>query len=165
MSEKTLRAARDAHLVMGDLQKHLQEYNVTPHVYSSSISQCTLPRHSNHHLWSNYNNVLTGIHHLQPIPSMHYQQSLSVASNISQLPQHSGAQASATTSNIISTSNISSVSGRALCLQQGGTQQLQRARVCVAMGNSGIHTVDQSCLSDEEGTTETPLMMKRESTV
>ena len=84
---------------------------------------------------------------------MYHQQSLSVASKISQLPQQSGAQASAATSNNISTSNISSASGRALCLQQGG------------IDNSGIQTVEQSCLSDEEATTQTPLMMKRESTV
>lgn len=134
--------------------------NVTPHVYSSSISQCTLPRNNNQHLWSKYNNGLSGIRHLQPLTTVHQQQSLSVASKMSQLPQHSGVQTSAITSNI-PTSNISSTDGRALCVKQGGTQPIQRARVSVGVSKSGV----QPCVSDEEDTAQTPLMMKRESTV
>lgn len=135
--------------------------NVTPHVYSSSIAQCTLPRHTSQHLWPNYNNVLTGVRHTQPISSIH-QKSSTTLSNINQVPIYSDNISSATSSNVIQSVNSSSIPSNNF---QPGNQQIQRTRICVGMGNSGIHTMEPVCLSDEEVTAQTPLMMKRESTV
>ncbi|XP_065355312.1 nephrin [Calliphora vicina] len=154
----TLRSGLQASSVGGSLSM-----NVTPHVYSSSIAQCTLPRHSNQHLWTNYNNILTGVRHMQPITSMH-QQSLPTTSNMNPVPTHSEPLNSSTTGNVIQSANMSSINSRTHNLQPG-IQQIQRARVCVGMGSNGIHTMEPACMSDEEVTAKTPLMMKRESTV
>ncbi|XP_046804589.1 uncharacterized protein LOC124419400 [Lucilia cuprina] len=154
----TLRSGLQTSSVVGSLSM-----SVTPHVYSSSIAQCTLPRHTNQHLWTNYNNILTGVGHLQPITTMH-QQTLPTTSNMNQIPTHSEQQNSSTAVNAIQAANMSSMTSRTHNFQPG-IQQIHRARVCVDMGSSGIHTMEPACLSDEEVTAQTPLMMKRESTV
>lgn len=70
----------------------------------------------------------------------------------------------ATAENVILSANVPSINAKPLSYLQENTQ-VHRARVSVGAGNSGKHTMEPACLSDEEVTAQTPLMMKRESSV
>ncbi|XP_055904253.1 uncharacterized protein LOC129940050 [Eupeodes corollae] len=161
--------------------------NPPPHIYSNSIAQCTLPRHTNH-MWPGYSGAVPGVRPLQPIPSLHqlpqqqqsvaqqYQHQTKVQQQQQQQHQHQQQQQHPE----LSTTN-SIPASTTIALQHLG--QSQRARICVGisgvgggtigLGNNGVglgsglgsHHGGSSCLSEDEVTVQTPLMVKRESTV
>ncbi|XP_017092267.2 nephrin [Drosophila bipectinata] len=147
--------------------------NVTPHVYSNAISQCTLPRQSSQNVWPNYSCTMTGtrptstFHQLsfpqgrvnghqppppQPLPLHGHAPSPSLASN-------SGGAITATPNMAMPPQNPH---GRTIALHH--MNQSQCGRVCIGIASDGIHAAEQN-LSDDEVTVQTPLMIKRDSTV
>ncbi|XP_068152955.1 nephrin isoform X1 [Drosophila tropicalis] len=137
--------------------------NVTPHVYSNSIAQCTLPRQSSQGAWPRYSSNLAGARHVAPISTFH-QLSIPPARIHGQpVDSNTPSSPSASRSSITSPSNaLTHPHGRTIALHH--INQAQRSRVCVGIAANGIHSVDQN-QSDDEVTVQTPLMLKRDSTV
>ncbi|KAH8280897.1 hypothetical protein KR054_003592 [Drosophila jambulina] len=143
--------------------------NVTPHVYSNSISQCTLPRQSSQNVWPNYNCTIAGARPTSTFHQLSFPQGRGVVNshNQSQTLQHGHAPSPSLASNssMASTSNVLPQphgGGRTIALHH--MNQSQCGRVCIGIASDGIHTAEQN-LSDDEVTVQTPLMIKRDSTV
>lgn len=115
-------------------------------------------------MWPGYSGTMSSVRHLQPIPSMHQ---LAPTLPSSSHPQH--AHLAELLSSVGPTgSSIPSSVGTTIALQHLG--QNQRAAICVGVGNNGTTGLGSlhggsSCLSEDEVTVQTPLMVKRESTV
>ncbi|KAH8294938.1 hypothetical protein KR018_004471 [Drosophila ironensis] len=143
--------------------------NVTPHVYSNSIAQCTLPRQSSQNVWPNYNCSLTGTTG-RPTSTFHQLSFPQGRVNGHQQPQalHGHAPSPSMTPNsgaIAAAPNVlppNAPHGRTIALHH--MNQSQCGRVCIGIASDGIHSAEQN-LSDDEVTVQTPLMIKRDSTV
>ncbi|KAL5284444.1 hypothetical protein ACFFRR_006630 [Megaselia abdita] len=146
--------------------------NQPPHVYSNSIATCTLPRHPNQMWPGNYVGGTTTIRHLQPIPSMHQlpQQQVELLSNPLQIPstialQHLGQQ------HQLQHPHIQQLGPRNICIGNINTGNLISGGGGGG-GSLGGHSpnivpsdVVRCHSSEDEVSVQTPLMVKRESTV
>ncbi|XP_034662612.1 hemicentin-1 isoform X1 [Drosophila subobscura] len=138
--------------------------NVTPHVYSSSISQCTLPRQSLHNAWPKYNCNLSGTRPTSTFHQLSFPQSRAHShhSHSQSLIGHSNGSSLASNSSMPSPSNVLPPPQGRIPLHH--INQSQSGKVCMGLGSDDIHSVEQN-LSDDEVTVQTPLMIKRDSTV
>ncbi|KAH8417035.1 hypothetical protein KR222_001779, partial [Zaprionus bogoriensis] len=141
--------------------------NTPPHVYSNAIAQCTLPRQSYQNEWPRYASNVAERNQVAPISTFH-QLSISTDKSYQHLNQESledyaGSPSSASNSSVISASNPYAPSrGRTMALQH--MNQAQSSRLCIGTQSNLITTVEQS-QSDDEATVQTPLMLKRDSSV
>lgn len=138
--------------------------SMAPHVYSKSITQCTLPRGSNQGMWSGYGPEAAMVRHVgPPVTALHQMSMPSTSKQMApmQMVQHSTELASSNNSGSSMGSNLGM--GKTIVLQH--ITQSQRGRICVGIGNPGIQNVEANCMSDDEATVQTPLVFKKESTV
>lgn len=145
--------------------------NTPPHVYSNAIAQCTLPRQSYQNEWPRYASNVAERNQVAPISTFH-QLSISTDKSYQHLNQESleeyaGSPSSASNSSVISTSNPYAphgTRGRTMALQH--MNQAQSSRLCIGSPQNNLitNTVEQS-QSDDEATVQTPLMLKRDSSV
>ncbi|XP_059218343.1 protein turtle [Stomoxys calcitrans] len=149
----TLRNGAHASSAIGNLSM-----NINQQQYGNQVSQYTLPRHQ--HIWSNYNNMMSGGRYNHPITTIH-QQSLPSTVNPSQLSYFTESVVPATISPI--PNSTMSPLMRTLHLQQLSQKQSQQPKICIEGGQSSILTMDPSSLSDDEINVQTPLMVKRGS--
>ncbi|XP_037730499.1 hemicentin-1 [Drosophila subpulchrella] len=142
--------------------------NVTPHVYSNSISQCTLPRQSSQNVWNNYNCNITGARPTSTFHQLTFPQGrVNVNGHNPTQPLHGHAPSPSLASNSSMASSSNTLPqphphGRTIALHH--MNQAQCGRVCIGIASDGIHSAEQN-LSDDEVTVQTPLMIKRDSTV
>ncbi|XP_034475559.1 hemicentin-1 [Drosophila innubila] len=141
--------------------------NVTPHVYSNAIAQCTLPRQSFQNEWPRYTSNGTEPTHIAPISTFHQ---LSISADKTQ-PHQSRDSTEEFAGSSSSTSNSSMISASTACAQSHGRtialhhmNQAQTSRACIGTPNNVINTVEH-IQSDDEATVQTPLMIKRDSSV
>lgn len=145
--------------------------NTPPHVYSNAIAQCTLPRQSYQNEWPRYASNVAERNQVAPISTFH-QLSISTDKSYQHLNQetleeYAGSPSSASNSSVISTSNPYAphgTRGRTMALQH--MNQAQTSRLCIGSPQNNLinNTVEQS-QSDDEATVQTPLMLKRDSSV
>ncbi|EDV93890.1 hemicentin-2 [Drosophila grimshawi] len=141
--------------------------NVTPHVYSNAIAQCTLPRQSYQNEWPRYaSNVPEASH--AGLNSTFHQISTPAEKCDSHLTRdttedYASSSSSASNSSMVSAPNTFAQSrGRTIALHH--MNQVQSGRVCVEAASNVISSVEQT-QSDDEATVQTPLMIKRDSSV
>ncbi|XP_017855731.1 PREDICTED: hemicentin-2-like [Drosophila arizonae] len=141
--------------------------NVTPHVYSNAIAQCTLPRQSYRNDWARYKTNVATTSHVALNSTFHQLPTTSEKSNLhltrEAAEEYAGSSSSVSNSSMISTSKaIAQSRCRTIALHH--MTQAQAGRVPVGAPANVINSIEQS-QSDDEVTVQTPLMIKRDSSV
>lgn len=141
--------------------------NVTPHVYSNAIAQCTLPRQSYRNDWARYKTNVAATSHVALNSTFHQLPTTSEKSNLhltrEAAEEYAGSSSSVSNSSMISTSKaIAQSRCRTIALHH--MTQAQAGRVPVGAPANVINSIEQS-QSDDEVTVQTPLMIKRDSSV
>ncbi|EDW63172.2 uncharacterized protein Dvir_GJ11152 [Drosophila virilis] len=152
----TLRNEREPHHI-----QPIPAVNATPHVYSNVIAQCTLPRHSYRNNWPGYKSNYA-------VHSKFYQISTSSENSDMHLTRESteeyaGSSSSVSNSSIISTSKaFAQPHNRTIALHH--ITQAQPSSVSVDTSSNVFNSIEQ-IQSEDEVTVQTPLMIKRDSSV
>ncbi|ALC45415.1 CG12950 [Drosophila busckii] len=139
--------------------------NITPHVYSNAIAQCTLPRQPYPNEWPRFSGTMQGNSHIPQISTFHQLSAEKphpppIRENIG---EYAASSSSASNSSMISSSNTFLQSqGRTIALHH--MNQAQPSRVYVGSPGNTISAIEQNH-SDDEATVQTPLMIKRDSSV
>ncbi|XP_062123864.1 LOW QUALITY PROTEIN: hemicentin-1 [Drosophila sulfurigaster albostrigata] len=161
----TLRSGRNAQNIRPVVTLPM---NVTPHVYSNVIAQCTLPRQSFQNEWPPYTSNAIEPNRVTPNVSTFHQLPISAEKSNTHVSRESpeeyaGSSSSTSNSSMISASNTYAQShGRTIALHH--MNQSQTSRACMGAPSNIINTIEPT-QSDDEATVQTPLMIKRDSSV